>query len=103
MDKRIRQALAYAANRQRFTDTVLSGLVGAPQDLPWAPQSPASDPSKNAIYSYDLEKAKALITRSGVTDLTMDITYATGGLQQEYTLLAQASTEARRRDGAAQP
>jgi peptide/nickel transport system substrate-binding protein len=87
--KEFRQALAYAANRQRFTDTVLSGLVGAPQDLPWAPQSPASEPSKNAIYSYDLEKAKALIARSGVNDLTMDITYATGGLQQEYTLLAQ--------------
>jgi peptide/nickel transport system substrate-binding protein len=87
--KEFRQALAYAANRQRFTDTVLNGLVGAPQDLPWAPQSPASEPTKNGIYTYDPEKAKALIAKSGVTDLSMDITYATGGLQQEYTLFAQ--------------
>jgi peptide/nickel transport system substrate-binding protein len=87
--KEFRQALAYAADRQRFADTVLYGLVGSPQDLPWAPQSPASEPSKNALYSYDLDKAKALIAQSGLSDLTMDITFATGGLQQEYSLLAQ--------------
>ena len=87
--QQFRQALAYAANRQRFTDTILNGLVGTPQDLPWAPQSPASEPAKNTRYTYDLDKARSLIAQSGVTDLTMDITYATGGLQQEYTLLAQ--------------
>ncbi|MBV9581768.1 MAG: ABC transporter substrate-binding protein [Chloroflexi bacterium] len=88
-NKEFRQAIAYVADRQRFTDTVLYGLVGAPQDLPWAPQSPASEPAKNGIYSYDLDKAKSLIAQSGVSDSTMDITYATGGLQQEYALLAQ--------------
>ena len=87
--KVFRQALAYAANRQRFTDSILSGLVGSPQDLPWAPQSPAAEPAKNTSYTYDLDKARNLIAQSGVADLTMDITYATGGLQQEYTLLAQ--------------
>jgi peptide/nickel transport system substrate-binding protein len=87
--KEFRQALAYAANRQRFTDAILNGLVGAPQALPWAPQSPASEPSKNTTYTYDLDRARALIGQSGVTDMTIDITYATGGLQQEYTLLAQ--------------
>jgi peptide/nickel transport system substrate-binding protein len=87
--KEFRQAVAYAADRQRFTDTVLYGLVGGPQDLPWAPQSPASEPAKNGLYSYDLDKAKALVAKSGLSDLSMDITYATGGLQQEYTLLAQ--------------
>jgi peptide/nickel transport system substrate-binding protein len=87
--KEFRQALAYAVDRQRFTDTVLYGLVGAPQDLPWAPQSPASEPSKNGLYRYDLDKAKALVAKSGLSDLSMDITYLTGGLQQEYTLLAQ--------------
>ena len=87
--KQFRQAIAFAANRQRFTDSILNGLVGAPQALPWAPQSPASEPAKNATYTYDLDKARSLIGQSGVTDMTMDITYATGGLQQEYTLLAQ--------------
>ena len=33
-DKRVRQALNYAIDRKRITDTVLLGLVG-PQDLPW--------------------------------------------------------------------
>ena len=87
--KEFRQALAYAVDRQRFTDTVLHGLVGAPQDLPWAPQSPASEPSKNGLFGYDLDKARALLAKSAQNDLSMDITYATGGLQQEYTLLAQ--------------
>jgi peptide/nickel transport system substrate-binding protein len=87
--KAFRQGLAYTANRQRFTDSILNGLVGAPQALPWAPQSPASEPAKNNTYTYDLDRARALIGQSGVTDTTLDITYATGGLQQEYQLLAQ--------------
>jgi peptide/nickel transport system substrate-binding protein len=87
--KPFRQALAYVADRKRFTDTILSGLVGAPQDLPWAPQSPAWESDKNAIYSYDLDKARALVAESGLSDTSLDITYTTGGLQQEYTQLAQ--------------
>jgi peptide/nickel transport system substrate-binding protein len=87
--KPFRQALAHAADRKRFTDNILSGLVGPPQALPWAPQSPASEPSKNDIYTYDLDKAKALIAQSGMTDTSMDIMYASGGLQQEYAQLAQ--------------
>ena len=46
-DKRVRQALNYAIDRQRMVDTVLLGL-SKPQDLPWPASSPASEPQKNA-------------------------------------------------------
>ena len=39
-DKRVRQALNYAIDRQRMVDTVLLGIT-EPQDLPWPPTSPA--------------------------------------------------------------
>jgi ABC-type transport system substrate-binding protein len=42
-NKLFRQRVNYAINRKRFTDTVLQGLVGAPQDLPYPPQAPAYD------------------------------------------------------------
>ena len=58
-NKLFRQAINYAINRKRFTDTVLQGLVGAPQDLPYPPQAPAYDADRNNRYTFDLDKAKS--------------------------------------------
>src|SRR5262249_22003832 len=41
-DKRVRQALAYALNRQRLVDTALFGF-GRPASIPWPQQSLAYD------------------------------------------------------------
>jgi peptide/nickel transport system substrate-binding protein len=56
-NKKVRQALNYAIDRQRFIDTVLLNLSGKEiSDLPWPAGSPASEPAKNKIYAGDLAK-----------------------------------------------
>ncbi|MBV9324168.1 MAG: ABC transporter substrate-binding protein [Chloroflexi bacterium] len=74
-DKRVRQALNYAINRQRMIDTVLLGMTTA-QDLPWPAASPASQPEKNGVVSYDLDKAKSLLADAGATNWTLDLLYS---------------------------
>ena len=74
-DKRVRQALNYALDRKRIADTVLLGLVG-PENLPWPANSPAYEPAKNNVYAFDLDKAKALLTQAGVSNLALDFVYA---------------------------
>jgi len=38
----VRQAINYAIDRQRFTETVMKGFTGEPRALPWAKSSPES-------------------------------------------------------------
>ena len=73
--KQVRQAFNYAINRQRFVDTVLIGN-GVARDLPWAPQSPAYDTSKNSVYTYDEDKARSLLAQAGVPKIDMDVSYS---------------------------
>jgi peptide/nickel transport system substrate-binding protein len=81
-DKRVRQALSYAIDRKRFVDTLLAG-VGKPVSLPWAETFPMYEASKVDRYTFDLEKAKSLLSQAGVSDLTLEITpspsYPEGG------------------------
>jgi peptide/nickel transport system substrate-binding protein len=70
----VRQALNYAVDRKRFLDTALVG-VGETEDLPWLPNTPAYDETKRARYTYDPDKAKALIAQSGVGDVTFDFVF----------------------------
>jgi peptide/nickel transport system substrate-binding protein len=85
-DKRVRQALNYALDRKRIADTVLLGLVG-PEDLPWPTNSPAYEAAKNNVYSFDLDKAKALLASAGVTNLQLDFVFAP--TLPEYATIAQ--------------
>ena len=71
-DKRVRQAFNFAMNRQRFCDTIMKGTA-TPINLPWSQSSPAYDASKNSTYTYDLDKARALLKEAGVTTLETDI------------------------------
>jgi peptide/nickel transport system substrate-binding protein len=64
-DKRVRQAFAYTIDRQRMVDRALLG-IGEPKSLPWSPGSPAYEPQKNAIYAFDLDKARSLLDQAGV-------------------------------------
>jgi peptide/nickel transport system substrate-binding protein len=85
-DKRVRQAINYAIDRKRITDTVLLGLV-SPMDLPWPPASPAYEATKVNLYSFDLDKAKSLLADAGVSDLELDFVYAP--TLPEYGTIAQ--------------
>jgi peptide/nickel transport system substrate-binding protein len=71
-NKLVRQALNYAINRKRFTDTILLG-VSDPEALPWRAGSPAFDSAKNNAYAFDLDKAKSMLAGAGVSNLELDI------------------------------
>jgi peptide/nickel transport system substrate-binding protein len=64
-NKKVRQALNFALDRKRFVDTVLAGF-GVPESLFWLPGSPAYDETKNNYFSFDLDKAGALLKEAGV-------------------------------------
>jgi peptide/nickel transport system substrate-binding protein len=94
-NKQVRQAFNYAINRKRFVDTVLLGDAEA-HDLPWAPQSPAFDASKNLTYTFDPDKAKSLLAQAGNPTIDIDISYSSSDyepgqlaqmMQSDYTNL----------------
>jgi peptide/nickel transport system substrate-binding protein len=69
---KIRQAVAYAIDRQALVDAFFGG-AGVVATT-WAP--PGTLYAKElALPTYDPEKAKALIAESGVTDLSFDFWY----------------------------
>ncbi len=76
-NKLVRQAVGYAIDKQRVTDTVFKGFTGPPISLPWTTASPAFDDAKNSHYTFDLDKAKSLLAQAGVANLTFDLGYAT--------------------------
>ncbi len=71
-DKRVRQALNYAMDRKRFCDTIMRGTA-VPLNLPWSTTSPAYDAAKNAVYTFDLDKARGLLKDAGISTLETGI------------------------------
>ncbi len=63
-DKRVRQAVAFAINRQRFVDTYTARLSES-WSLPWPAYSPAYDKELNAYYTHNPERAKQLLAEAG--------------------------------------
>jgi len=86
LNTKFRQALSYAIDKKRFVDTILGG-VGAAESLPWLAASPAYEPAKQNFYAFDLDKAKALLTESGVTNLEFD--YMANPVNDQTTGFAQ--------------
>jgi peptide/nickel transport system substrate-binding protein len=70
-NKLVRQALNYAADRQRFSDQIFKGIV-PPLSLPWDPNSLAYEAAKETFYSFDLDKAKSLLDQAGITSAELD-------------------------------
>jgi peptide/nickel transport system substrate-binding protein len=88
-NKQVRQAMNYALDRDRIASTVLQGLVGGAIDLPWPQNSPAFDAVKNNAYPFNLDKAAALLSAAGVSNLATEITYSTASFAGEYASTAQ--------------
>ncbi|MGD9713497.1 MAG: ABC transporter substrate-binding protein, partial [Thermomicrobiales bacterium] len=66
-DARVRQAFAYAINREEIGKQLLDGTcVASPQ--PWLPSSIAYDQSLTAAGAYDPEKAKQLLKDAGKSE-----------------------------------
>lgn len=74
-DKRVRQAVMHAIDRQAVVDTAWNGygtVVGGPV--------PTTDPyyeDLNGVYPYDPEKAKKLLKEAGAEDLSVKFTVPT--------------------------
>lgn len=63
-DKRIRQALNLAIDRQRISQDVALGTT-PPMTLVWPPYSPAYDKTAAASITFDLKKAKQMLDAAG--------------------------------------
>jgi peptide/nickel transport system substrate-binding protein len=82
-NKQVRQALNYALNRQRLSDSVYLG-TNTPLALPWSESAIAYEPAKNAAYAFDLEKARSLLAEAGVSSLTLDLIIIQSSYPQLY-------------------
>jgi peptide/nickel transport system substrate-binding protein len=77
-DVKVRQALAYAFNREKLVQDLLLGLTGVAA-TDWD-ESPWVDPTITP-YPYDPEKAKALLAEAGWTDTNGDGTVDKDGVE----------------------
>ena len=77
-DVRLRQAIAYAFNREKLVQDLLLGLTGVAA-TDWD-VSPWVDPTITP-YPYDPEKAKALLAEAGWTDTNGDGTVDKDGVE----------------------
>jgi peptide/nickel transport system substrate-binding protein len=87
-NKILRQAISYALDRKRITDTVMKGFTGEPRTLPWAKSSPAFDAEKNKLYAYNIDKARELYQQSGLSNVNFDIAWSLAGYAAEYQAIA---------------
>jgi peptide/nickel transport system substrate-binding protein len=85
-NKKVRQALNYALDRKRFSDTALLG-TGQPIALPWLSSSPAYDAQKRTAFAFDLDKAKSLLNEAGVSNPSFE--FLPLGDYPELTQMAQ--------------
>lgn len=63
-DVRVRQAIAYALDRQRIVDQVYAGYA-TPSSVPWADGTPGVTAAQRNHYATDLAKAKSLLEQAG--------------------------------------
>jgi peptide/nickel transport system substrate-binding protein len=92
-DKRVRQAMAYAVNKQEIIDGVYEGLA-VPSTGPFPPMSWACDPSIKP-YPYDLAKAKELLAQAGWTDSDHDGVLDRNGQKFEFTIITNQGNKVR--------
>jgi peptide/nickel transport system substrate-binding protein len=71
-NKKARQALHHAIDRNRWATAVQRGLE-TPSMLPWPKTSPAYDETKVNAYPFDLDKAAALLKEAGVSSFTGEV------------------------------
>ncbi|MBZ5739126.1 ABC transporter substrate-binding protein [Nocardioides mangrovi] len=92
-DVKLRQAIAYALDRQRIVDDVFRGQ-GTPINLPWPDYSPAYDAKANETYAYDPDKAKELVSQLG-SHPTIPLAYSAGNANYEAVAqIVQSDLEA---------
>lgn len=71
-NKLVRQAMNWSINRKRWIDNYFGGTT-QPESLEWFPGTPMYDAAKANRYTFDLDKAKALLKQANVGNLTLDM------------------------------
>ncbi|MDN2568619.1 ABC transporter substrate-binding protein, partial [Aquibium sp. A9E412] len=79
-DVRVRHAINYAVNKQAIVDRLLRGY-GRVMGQPCPSDSSCGNPQIEP-YSYDPEKAKALLEEAGATGMSLEINFPTGVVPQ---------------------
>jgi peptide/nickel transport system substrate-binding protein len=92
-DKRVRQAMAYAIDKQEIIDGVYQGLA-VPSTGPFPPSSWACDPSIKP-YPFDLARAKALLAQAGWSDSDHDGVLDRNGKKFEFTIVTNQGNKVR--------
>jgi peptide/nickel transport system substrate-binding protein len=92
-DKRVRQAIAHAVNREEIIDGVLLGL-GKPATGPYKPGTWAYNPDVRR-YPYDPAKAKALLAEAGWRDANGDGILENNGRAFEFEIITNQGNEIR--------
>jgi len=88
-NEKYRQAFNYLMDRRAILRVGYSGL-GEVTALPFTPSSPAFDASYNTTYAYDLDKARALLKESGVSQAEMnDWKLLVNGSDQDAVTISQ--------------
>ncbi|MHB1414114.1 MAG: ABC transporter substrate-binding protein [Chloroflexota bacterium] len=87
-NKKVRQAINHAIDRQRFCTTIMRG-TSEPTCLMWPKGSWGYFSDLEGRYPYDLDKAKALLAEAGYADgfgttiqASSQVNFAQGGLAQ---------------------
>ncbi len=68
---KFRQAFNHLMDRRAILRVGYAGL-GVVTALPWAPSSPAADTSYDTAYAFDLDKGRALLKESGLSEAEMN-------------------------------
>ncbi|MEW6719693.1 MAG: peptide-binding protein [Thermodesulfobacteriota bacterium] len=97
-DRRVRQAIAHAANKQQVIDGVLLGL-GQEATGPYKPGTWAHNPNVKR-YPYDPEEAKALLVEAGWKEKDKDGILVKDGRRFEFEVLTNAGNKGREQTAA---
>jgi peptide/nickel transport system substrate-binding protein len=92
-DKRVRQAIALLINRENIVKGLLEGKSDYGNDSPFAPVYPTTDKSV-AQRKQDVEKAKALLSEAGKSNLSLEIRGWNGFEMPQYAQLVQQDLKA---------
>jgi peptide/nickel transport system substrate-binding protein len=94
-DKRVRQAISYAINKQAMIDGILLGL-GQVAVGPYKPGTWAHNPNVKR-YDYNPEKAKVLLEDAGWKDEDDDGILEKDGRKFEFTLITNMGNDVRKK------
>lgn len=94
-DKRVRQAISYAVNKDEIISGVLLGL-GKPATGPYKHGTWAYN-DKVKIYNYNPAKARELLKQAGLTDTNNDGVLEKDGKPFEFEILTNQGNETRQK------